>query len=185
MRSLPFNYWDRRWAASGDRGEQHNETELHDADKWDYYSDDDDALLVVKRGSTEHCAIGNIHEIIVMNQVPVDKSNLTAGDALRNGEPKERIPLRCEPNRVAMLMKLYDEVDKDGNVVPGYGNAAQKYYRLPLQAECAPDYWLSESLLGHVRMQPVEHIKDWAFSRMYKEKAASDRADVIAEYRNG
>jgi hypothetical protein len=158
---------------------------IDDADKWDYYSDDDDALLVVKRGSTEHFAIGNIHEIIVMNQVPVDKSNLTAGDALRNGEPKERIPLRFEPNRVAMLMKLYDEVDKDGNVVPGYGNAAQKYYRLPLQAECAPDYWLSESLLGHVRMQPVEHIKDWAFSRMYKEKAASDRADVIAEYRNG
>ena len=30
MRSLPFNYWDRRWAASGDRGEQHNEKELHD-----------------------------------------------------------------------------------------------------------------------------------------------------------
>ena len=158
--------------------------DIDDADKWDYYSDDDDALLVVERRSIEYFATGNNHEIIVMNQVPMNKSNLTAGDALRNGESKERIPLRFEPNRVAMLMTLYDEVDKVGNVIPGYGNAAQKYYRLPLQAECAPDYWLSENLLGHVRMQPVEHIKGRAFSRMYKEKTASDRADLIAEYRN-
>ena len=68
----------------------------------------------------------------------------------------------------------------DGEVLAGHGNRKQKYYRLPAQAQCAPDYYLSESLLGRVRMQPVERVKGRLVSRMYKEKFASDKVDLLA-----
>ena len=157
--------------------------EVKDSDKWDWYSEDDDALIAFKRdGSSPKFVIGNIQEIIVLNQVPSNKKNLTAGDALRNGEPKGRIPLDFDPERVAMLVQTYEEVDKDGKVLADYCHKDQVYYKLPVQAQCAPDYWLSETMLGHVRMSPVEKINGQTVSRMYKETAASDRADLVAGY---
>lgn len=136
-------------------------------------------MIVFQRAGISKFVIGNIQEIIVLNQVPSNKQNLTAGDALRNGEPKARTPLNFDPERVAMLVQTYDEADKDDKVLADYCHKDQVYYKLPVQAQCAPDYWLSESTLGHVRMSPVEKINGQTVSRMYKEAVATDRADLI------
>ena len=153
--------------------------EIDDCDKWDYYSEDDDALIVVKQGSQFKYAIGNVYEIIVLNEVPTNKRNLTAGEALRRGTPRARVPLNFKPDRVVLLMQLYQEADTNGDVLDGYGNANRVHYSLPVQAECAPDYWLSESLLGHVRMKGVDKINGQDVTRMYKEAVLSDRRDLI------
>jgi hypothetical protein len=81
-----------------------------------------------------------------------------------------------------MLLQMYNEVDSTGNVLAGYGNASHKYYHLPMYIEAAPDYWLSESLLGHDRLQPMDKINERQTDRMYKEKVASDRRDLMNEY---
>jgi hypothetical protein len=94
--------------------------EIKGSDKWDWYSEDDDALIVFQRAGISKFVIGNIQEIIVLNQVPSNKQNLTAGDALRNGEPKARTPLNFDPERVAMLVQTYDEADKDDKVLADY-----------------------------------------------------------------
>ena len=41
------------------------------------------------------------------------------------------------------------------------------------------DYFLSEWVLGHVRLKPVEKIKGVEVSRMFKETHKSDREDLI------
>jgi len=156
--------------------------EVDNCDKWEYWSEDDDALLVVQHAGVELQAIGNIREIIVLNELPANKRNLTAGNALRRGTPRDRVPLDFKPDRVVMLLQMYNEVDSTGNVLAGYGNASHKYYHLPMYIEAAPDYWLSESLLGHVRLQPMEKINGRQTDRMYKEKVASDRRDLMNAY---
>ncbi len=67
-------------------------------------------------------------------------------------------------------------------ILPGYDDPQRKYYRLPLLHQCAPDYWLSESLLGHVRMKPISKIDGEEVVRMFKEIASSDRKDLIRSY---
>ena len=133
----------------------------------------------MKQGSQFKYAIGNVYEIIVLNEVPTKKRNLTAGEALRRGTPRARVPLNFKPDRVVLLMQLYQEADTNGDVLDGYGNANRVHYSLPVQAECAPDYWLSESLLGHVRMKGVDKINGQDVTRMYKEAVLSDRRDLI------
>ena len=64
----------------------------------------------------------------------------------------------------------------------GHGNPTRAFYRLPLQAECAPDYWLSEWVLGHVRMKEVKKVAGCDVTDMYKEQVASDKKNLIAEY---
>ena len=156
--------------------------EVEEADKWDYYSEDDDALVVVEHSNTKKFVIGNVLELIVLNEVPSNKRNLTAGNAVRRGKPEQRVPIDFKPDRVVMLMKLYSEADKDGNVLKGYGNANHRLYNLPTHAECAPDYWLSESVLGHVRLKPVDKLRGQVVHRMFKEQAISDRQDLLDMY---
>ena len=45
-----------------------------------------------------------------------------------------------------------------------------------------PDYWLSEWVLGHVRMKAVEKIKRREVARMYKESHPSDKVDLLDEW---
>jgi hypothetical protein len=150
--------------------------------KWDQWSDDDDALVVVTQNGVEKTAIGNIYEIIVLNQAPTNKHNLTAGNSLRNGRRRARVPLDFQPDKVVMLMRIYKEVDGDGKVLEGFGNPKHQFYHMPLHCEMAPDYWLSESLLGHVRLKPLLKIKRKNYDRMYKEEVASDRKDLLDQY---
>jgi len=158
--------------------------EVDKCDKWEYWSEDDDALMVVKHGGEEKFAVGNVREIIVMNEQPTNKKNLTAGNALRRGTPRLRVPLDYQPDRVALLLQIYKEVDTAGNVLEGCGNQSHKYYHLPMHIDSAPDYWLSESLLGHVRLDLMQQINGNQVDRMYKEKVASDRRDLIRAYRD-
>ena len=152
---------------------------INDCDKWDYYSEDDGALIAVEQGTTYKYVIGNVFEIIVLNEVPPNKRNLTAGNAVRRGTPRARVPLDYKPDRVVLLMQLYEEADANGNILKGYCNGNKAHYSLPVQAQCAPDYWLSESLLGHVRMKQVHNINGQDVTRMYKESVTADRRDLI------
>ena len=108
--------------------------EVEEADKWDYYSEDDDALVVVEHGNTKKFVIGNVLELIVLNEVPSNKRNLTAGNAVRRGKPEQRVPIDFKPDRVVLLMKIYNEADKDGKVLRGYGNANHRLHNLPTQS---------------------------------------------------
>jgi hypothetical protein len=148
-------------------------------DKWNYFSDDDDVLLEVDVDGIETYAMANIEEIIVMNQAPISKVNLTAGNALRAGTQRDRVHVDFEPNKVAMLMRVYQEVDGNGNTLTGYQNRDHAHYLLPSLLDAPLDYWLSESVLGHVRLKPLEVINRRRVERMYTEVAKSDREDLL------
>ena len=44
------------------------------------------------------------------------------------------------------------------------------------------DYYTSKSVLGHVRLKPVNKIGRRNVTRMYVETHPSDRADLVAKY---
>ena len=155
---------------------------IDDADKWDYYSDDDDVLLAVDvKGRGEELVMGNIEEIIVCNEAP-PQDNLLRGDALRRGQPKPRVAVNFHPERVVMLIRTYDEVDSSGNILTGYSNRNCKYFHLPLQCYNPLDYYSSRAVLGHVRLKPIQKIKRKEVSRMYQETHACDRRDLERKY---
>ena len=162
----------------------HGQDEDRDGDqKWDYYSDDDDALVLYNHPTQgEAYAMGNIEEIIVCSQKPPE-ADLTSGDAIRSGTPRSRIGVNYpEPDKVVMLIRIYQEADADGHVLDGFDHKDRKYYHLPLQCEMPMDYFLSRSLLGHVRLKPQARIKRKAVTRMYYETHPSDRQDLIGSH---
>jgi hypothetical protein len=138
-------------------------TDVNDADKWDYYSDDDDVLLWVE----DKYVMANIEEIIEMRQAPSDRNEITKGNAIRNGTSRDRVGANYAPGRVAVLLRLYEEADKSGGALFGYQNAAFKFYSLPRITHNPLDYWLSESILGHVRLQPVQKIGQRKVHRLF------------------
>ena len=85
---------------------------------------------------------------------------------------------------IVVLVRIYDEVDSDGNILKGNGNPKCKYFHLPLQCMSPMDYYLSENILGHViiRLKPIEKIKGKSLARMYKETRTSNRADLITNH---
>ena len=126
--------------------------------------------------------MGNIEEIIVCSQTP-PAGNITSGDAIRSGTPKSRIPVNYpDQDKVVMLIRVYQEVDTDGNVLEGFDHENRKYYHLPLQCEMPMDYFTSANLLGHVRVAPLLKIKGKKVARMYQETHPYDRTDLINKH---
>ena len=114
-----------------------------------------------------------------MSQAPQDKADLTKGDAIRTGTLRPRVDMELSPDKVAMLLRLYEEADKDGNILNGHDNPNQKLYHLPALTSCPMDYWLSESVLGHVRLKPVPKINGQDAHRYYKEQCTTDKRNLI------
>ena len=88
----------------------------------------------------------------------LDKTTLTRGNALRSGTIRDRIGMKFAPHRVAMLLRLYQEADRTGKILKHYQNPAMRYWYLPRMTTNPLDYWLSESILGHVRVEKVEKL---------------------------
>ena len=101
--------------------------------------------------------VGNIEEIIVCRQAPAG-DNLLRGEGIRSGEPKRRVGVNYEPERVVLLVRTYEEADKAGNTLEGFNNNACAYYHLPLLCASPMDYYLSKHVLGHVRLAEVKKI---------------------------
>jgi len=155
---------------------------VEDADKWDYYSDDDDVLVAVNVGSRgEEIVAGNVEEILVCSQAPPANS-LTAGDAIRTGQPRGRVGVNYQPEKVVLLIRTYDEVNARGKILSGHGNRGRAYLHLPLLVDSPLDYYLSQHVLGHIRLKPVETIDGSVVSRMYKETHKTDRRDLVQKH---
>ena len=154
-------------------------------DKWDYYSEDDDVLMVVggEADGPDVFVMVNVEELAVCNQVPPNKKDLTVGEAVRNATPRGRVPIDLTPDKVVLLARSYEEVDGRGHIIPGYQNKEHKHYHLPRLTDAPPAYWLSESALGHVRLEAVEKIQGRKISRMCKEKVKKDRKDLIEQHK--
>ena len=62
--------------------------------------------------------------IIVMSQAPQlhGKADLTKGDAIRRGTLQPRVGMELSPDKVAMLLRLYEEANKDGNILIDNGH---------------------------------------------------------------
>jgi hypothetical protein len=148
--------------------------------KWEFYSDDDDVLLWVEGDYI----LANIEEIVEMRQSPVDKTTLTRGNALRSGTVRDRVAMKYAPNRVAMLLRLYQEANAGGKILETYQNQTMSYWHLPRMTTNPLDYWLSESVLGHVRLKPVEKIGRRKVTRYFKEQDPSEKADLMSEHQN-
>ena len=126
--------------------------------------------------------MGNIEEIIVCNET-LPHDNLLRGEVLRHGQPKARVGVNFHLERVVMLVRTYDEADGQGNILTGFGNSTCKYFHLPLQCYNPLDYYTSKSVLGHVRLKPVDRIgRRRNVARMYVETHPSDRTDLVTKY---
>ena len=90
--------------------------------------------------------------------------------------------VNLDPDRVVMLIRTYEELDRDCNMLDGFQNRNCTYYHLPLLCANPMDYYTSRHILGHVRLKPVETIKRQAVSRTYKESHPSDRKDLIDKH---
>jgi hypothetical protein len=85
---------------------------------------------------------------------------------------------------VAVLVRLYSEADSAGKILSGYQNSKHSLYHLPRITHNPLDYWMSESILGHVRLKPLPKIGRRKVTRMFKEEDPSDRADLIQAHLN-
>jgi len=154
--------------------------------KWEFYSDDDDVLLWVEVEGDY--ILANIEEIVEMRQAPADKTTLTRGNALmnalRSGTGRDRVAMKYAPNRVAMLLRLYQEANPAGKILESYQNQTMSYWHLPRMTTNPLDYWRSESVLGHVRLKPVEKIGRRKVTRYFKEQDPSEKADLMSEHQN-
>ena len=104
--------------------------------KWEFYSDDDDVLLWVEGDYI----LANIEEIVEMRQAPTDKTTLTRGNALRSGTGRDRVAMKYAPNRVAMLLRLYQEANPAGKILESYQNQTMSYWHLPRMTTNPLDY---------------------------------------------
>ena len=102
--------------------------DTHDLTKWEFYSDDDDVLLWVEG----EYVVANVEEIVEMRQVPTDKTTLTRGNALRSGTVRDRVGTKFAPDRVAMLLRLYQEADAKGDILQRYQNPTMRYWHLAM-----------------------------------------------------
>jgi hypothetical protein len=154
--------------------------DTNDLTKWEFYSDDDDVLLWVEG----EYVVASVEEIVEMRQVPTDKTTLTRGNALRSGTVRDRVGTKFAPDRVAMLLRLYQEADAKGNILQRYQNPTMRYWHLPGMTTNPLDYWLSESVLGHVRLQPVDKIGRKKVARYHKEQDPTEKANLMSEHQN-
>ena len=52
--------------------------------------------------------------------------------------------------RVALFLRVYEEVDSSGKVLSGYRNRTCRYYHLPSETQQPLEYRLADCVLGHV-----------------------------------
>ena len=83
-----------------------------------------------------------------------------------------------------MLLRLYQEADRTGKILKHYQNLAMRYWYLPRMTTNPLDYWLSESILGHVRVEKVEKIGRRKVTRYHTEQDPQEKADLMAEHQN-
>jgi hypothetical protein len=142
-------------------------------------------LVKGSNGAADMYVMVNVEELSVCNQVPTNKEDLTAGNAVRNSTPRDRVHIDFQPNRVVLLARTYEEANAEGHILPGFQNKNHKYYHLPRLTDTPPAYWLSECALGHVRLEHVDKISNREVSRMCKEKVKKDKKELISTHKSG
>ena len=143
-----------------------------DTDIYDYYDEDDDVLFVEKLPTGEvKYVLANVEHVVVSNSdVPASATQHQLQQHIRAGSFRREVPLNYpHQRRVALYLRFYEEADNKGKALLGYGNARCKYYHLPESVSQPCEYRLAESVLGHVRLDPIKKIGRREVSRMYKE----------------
>ena len=79
---------------------------------------------------------------------------------LRTGAVRRDVPVNfVHQRRVALFVQIYEELDKKGNLLEGYGNPEAKFLRLP--SEHTPNQTPTHDTLNHtheaVRISGTTH----------------------------
>ena len=75
--------------------------------------------------------LGNVEHIIVTNaDIPTNATQQQMRSLLRSGTVRREVGLNFpHQKRVALYLQFYDEVDKNGKVLQGYGNRTQMEFK--------------------------------------------------------
>jgi len=125
---------------------------------YNYYDEDDDVLFVLDDGSGGfNFIIANVeHAMVSDTDVPPNATQNAIQMHLRSGAVRRNVPINYpHQRRVALFLRLYEEVDNSGKVISGYGNRTCKYYHLPSETRQPLEYRITDCVLGHVRLDPV------------------------------
>ena len=169
---------------------------------YNYYDEDDDVLFVLKDGAGGfHYVLANIEHVMVSDtDIPENANQSAIQMHLRSGAVRRNVPIDYpHQRRVALFLRLYEEVDKSGKILSGYGNHNCKYYHLPAETRQPLEYRLADCVLGHVRLDPaidgctkavVKRLEDKCGKKFLSrlrvetrddgERVAKDRTDLIA-----
>ena len=154
-----------------------------DATVWEYLSGDDDIVMVERKDdggvTTDYLVHGNVVDTAILQAPSSTRKKPIADIDLQAKDPRKHIPLSLDKG--AVWVRKYKETCKDGSLLPGYqnkrrGNAAQKYWKLPMETGEPLEWWPTQSVLGHCRMKRVDGLE------MCYDRVPSDFKTLVDKY---
>jgi hypothetical protein len=195
---------DRRFGRMEEQAFRNVDQDRDAVDKWDYYSCDDDVLIVERILRPVTCGKGKgkgrgapsyeeldvfIHGCVIdtaLLRIAQRKRKTPLKDVdLMDKHPRARIVLN--DSQGALFLKKYKETNENGVALEGYQNSRrvrnkklkQKYHSLPPDAGEPVAWYSTSSVIGHVRMKRV----DRSLTReICYDRNPSDFKDLIDKY---